>query len=389
MRRLGILGGTFDPVHAGHIELARETMRQEGLDGVVLLPMGRPAHREADTPAEDRLAMCRLSVESEEGLTVSRAGMLPNVRTTVDTLAPLRREFPDAKLIMIIGADKLISLPYWRDSDKLFSQCDLVCYPRAGVSVREAMERVRNAGAGIRLIETSCTPYSASLIRAQISAYEDAPGLNQSVLCYIAEHGLYQRDFLPQLRQMMNPRRFQHTLGVRKEAVRLAALHHIPIQRSALAGILHDCAKGMPVSEMARIAEENHLVDDPNMLSSGAMLHGPVGAWLAQKQFGIRDEEVLYAIRSHTIGRPHMSMMELCIFVADATEENREEYEGLSEIRVLAQDSLPAAALLSMRLTQDYLKRTNKPFFPAAFETIRYLESILSPTEQKLLRAME
>ena len=389
MRRLGVLGGTFDPIHEGHAAIARESMRQEGLDGVVLLPMGRPVHREADTLPEDRMAMCRLAAAGETGLWVSQAGMQSGVHSTADTLGPLRREFPDAAFTMIIGADKLISMPYWREADKLFSQCDFLCFPRPGISVEAAMAKVREAGASVKLLNASCTPYSASLIRAQISAYEDAPGLSRQVLCYIAENGLYQRDDTPALRHMMNPRRFQHTLGVRKEAVRLAAIHGVPILRSALAGILHDCAKGMSPQEMARIARENHLVDDENMLSSGAMLHGPVGAWLANKQFGVKDEEVLNAIRSHTIGRPGMTKMELCVFVADATEENREDYEGLSVIRALAEDSLPAAALYSMRLTQDYLKRTNRPFFPVVFETMRYLESIMTPTELKLLRAME
>ena len=389
MRRLGVLGGTFDPVHEGHVALAREAMRQESLDGVILLPMGRPVHREADTQPSDRLAMCRLAVAEEPGMMVSQAGIQSGVRSTADTLGPLRREFPDAAFTMIVGADKLLSMPYWQNADKVFSQCGFLCFPRAGVNISDAMAKVQEAGAKVKLLQGASTPHSASLIRARISAYEDAPGLSKPVLCYIAENGLYQKDYTPQLRQMMNPRRFQHTLGVRKEAVRLAALHGIPVLRSALAGILHDCAKGMSVQEMARIATENRLVDDENMLSSNAMLHGPVGAWLAQKQFGVKDEEVLWAIRSHTIGRPGMSPMELCIFVADATEENREDYEGLADLRYLAEGSLAAAALYSMRLTQEYLKRTNRPFFPIVFETMRYLESTLTPTEWKLLRAIE
>ncbi len=389
MRRLGVLGGTFDPIHQGHVALALETMRQESLDGVILLPMGNPIHRQADTTPEDRLLMCRLAAAGEEGLMVSQAGMQPGVRSTMDTLAPLRREFPDAAFTMIVGADKLLSMPYWQNAQTLFAQCDFLCFPRAGISVDAAMKKVQESGARIKMLHTFRTPYSASLIRAQVNAYEDAPGLNRQVLCFLAEKGLYQKDYLPQLKQMMNPRRFQHTLGVRKEAVRLADIHGVPILRSALAGILHDCAKGMSVQEMARIAKEYHLVEDPDMLTSNAMLHGPVGAWLAKQKFGIRDEEVLNAIRSHTIGRPGMTKMELCIFVADATEENREDYEGLPDIRRLAQESLPAAALLSMRLTQEYLKRTGRPFFPVVYETMRYLESIMSTTELKLLRAME
>ena len=226
MRRLGVLGGTFDPVHEGHVALAREAMRQEGLDGVILLPMGRPVHREADTQPNDRLAMCRLAVADEPGMIVSQTGIQSGVRSTADTLGPLRREFPDAAFTLIVGADKLLSMPYWREADKVFSQCDFLCFPRAGVNVSDAVSKVREAGAKVKLLESACTPYSASLIRARISAYEDAPGLSKPVLCYIAEKGFYQQDYGPQLRQMMNPRRFQHT---RRKVYDLAArffAHH-------------------------------------------------------------------------------------------------------------------------------------------------------------------
>ena len=121
------------------------------------------------------------------------------------------------------------------------------------------------------------------------------------------------------------------------------------------------------------------------MLASGAMLHGPVGAYVAKKQFGIKDEEILNAIRNHTIGRPGMSPMELCIFVADATELGREDYPGLQQIRRLARESLPAAALYSLRRTREYVEKSGRPFFPIAIQTANWLEENLSPDERKLM----
>lgn len=385
MQKLGILGGTFDPIHEGHLALGRAALRLCGLDGIVLLPMARPAHREADASPADRMSMCRLAIAREPQFLLSHAGLASGVKYTLDTLGPLRREFPGASFTFIIGADKLPSLPYWYEADKLFSQVDFLCFPRGGVDSGEAVEKARAAGAKITLLTDFSTPYSASMIRAQTAAYEDAPGLHPDVLAYMANRGLYQTDFVPRIKNMMNPRRFQHTLGVRAEAVRLAGLHHVPVQRSALAAILHDCAKGMPVKDMSRIAAENHLMEDEAMLSSGPMMHGPVGAYLAKTQFGIQDEGVLDAIRSHTIGRPGMTMLEMCLFVADATEENREDYEGLRELRYLSDRSLPAAVLLSIQLTQRYLERTHRPFYPIVFKTMDYLKSILTENEKRLL----
>ena len=387
MLRVGVLGGTFDPIHEGHVALAERALTLGKVDQVVFLPMARPFHREAAAAPEHRLQMCRLALEGKPGISLSEAGMAPGVRYTSDTLPLLKKEYPDARLVLLLGADKLKSLPDWHQADKLFETCEFLCYPREGFEVEKALRKLQRCGAQVTMLETDLLPFSSSRIRKKTARYEDAPGLDRRVLCYAAENGLYQQDFLPRLKLMMNPRRFQHTLGVRQEAVRLADRHGVPIQKAAIAGLLHDCAKGMSQKDMEKIARKHELMPDEGMLSSGAMMHGPVGAYLAQKQFGIQDEDVLNAIRSHTIGRPGMTELELCIFVADATEPNREDYEGLTQIRRLAEESLAAAALHSMRLTQAFLHRTGRPFFPIVLETMKDLEGRLTAEEKQLLNA--
>ena len=389
MQRLGVLGGTFDPIHRGHIQLAEQALQSGRVDRVALLPMGHPFHREAEAGAEHRLQMCRLALAGRKGIDLSQAGMAPGVRYTVDTLPLLNREYPGASLTLLLGADKLGSLPQWNGAQRLFAQCDFLIYPRAGWDGEKELGKAVQAGARAEMLETEEIPFSSSGIREEARLYRDSDGVEKSVLCYMAEHGLYQKNYLPKLQTMMNPRRFQHTLGVRHEAVRLADRHGVPIQRAALAGLLHDCAKGMSQKEMEKIARKHHLMPDEKMLSSGALMHGPVGAYLAEKQFGIEDEGVLAAIRNHTVGRPGMTELELCIFVADATEPNREDYEGLEAIRALAEKSLAAAALKSMQLTQAFLERTHRPFFPIVLETMKELESRLTPELKAMLNAYE
>ena len=384
MRRLGVLAGSFDPVHRGHTALAKEAKCSAGLDGVVLLPLARPGR----ASAQERLEMCRLAAADQTWITVSQAGLSGGIRYPGDALGALNREYPDSRFAWILGADELTSLTCGHGRDRLFAACDFICFPREGVSMK-AVEQAREAGAQLTVLPAMDAGVTSEQIRESTAAYEDAPGLDKRVLCYMARRGLYQKDLEPKLKTMMNPRRFQHTLGVRREAVRLADLHGAPIQRCALAGLLHDCAKGMPVKEMDRIAREHHLIDDENMYGSNAMLHGPVGAYLAKKEFGVQDEEILNAIRGHTIGRAGMTKMELVIFVADATEDGREPYEGLDAIRFLADKSLPAAALKSMELTEKYVRAASRPFFPAALRAKEYLESILTAEEKALLASVE
>ena len=127
--------------------------------------------------------------------------------------------------------------------------------------------------------------------------------------------------------------------------------------------------------------------DEKEILSSGALLHGIVGAELAREKFGVTDEEILSAIRCHTMGKPDMTPLELNIFVADAIEMNREPYEGLEKIRCLAQTSLRCAALQSFYGTRDYVLSQGKNFAGRSCDTMRDLESRLTEEEKMLMHA--
>lgn len=388
MQRIGILGGSFDPIHEGHLELARHAKALAGLDLVYLLPMADPAHRETHTHAAHRLQMCRLALEGEEGIQLSLVGMEEGVRYTVETLRMIKKQHPQDKLFFIIGADKLPSLPYWHGAREIFSLCEILCFPRTGIFTGEAIQKAEQGGARVHLLGVKEAPFASTLIRSRTALYEDAPGVKKSVLCYMAEQGLYQEDLLPRIRPMMNAHRLKHTLGVRKAAVHLAAVHHLPIQKAALAALLHDIAKGMSQPELAQMAEHYKLVDPENTLMIGAVLHGPVGAWLAQKQFGITDEDVLNAIRYHTTGRANMTPFEMAIFVADAIEEGREDYPGLERIRALAEKSLPCAVLCSIEGTKRYISQADgREMDPSSLKTEQYLRSILTEQEKQWMCA--
>ena len=111
----------------------------------------------------------------------------------------------------------------------------------------------------------------------------------------------------------------------------------------------------------------------------------PGGACIAQTRFGVQDEDILNAIRNHTVGRPGMSPLELAIFVADATEAGREDYPGLSEIRRLSDISLEAAALKSLQCTDEYLAGTGRAIFPLSREAMADLSARLSPDAKKAM----
>src|SRR5262245_8798314 len=116
-RRVGVLGGTFDPPHVGHLILAQECWWQLGLHEVRLVPAAIPPHKPGGTrfAAEDRVRMVARAVEGHPGLTVSRAELeRPGPSFTVDTLERFAGDDPEAELWLVIGADQLVGLPRWR-----------------------------------------------------------------------------------------------------------------------------------------------------------------------------------------------------------------------------------------------------------------------------------
>ncbi len=374
--RTGVFGGSFDPPHEGHLLAAMTALEMAGLDRVLLLPCGDvPNAGEIRASSGDRVAMLEIMASDYPDLSVCTLEADCKERTpTYKTMKALKKMYPEDELFWILGADKLLGLPNWKNADKLFELCHFLVLPRGDFPAEELAKKVRQAGASITVLPMGKVPCSSREVQEAVARYEEPQGLSRRVAAYIAENGLYHDPAMEKrVREMMTEKRFRHTLGVRKQAVLLADLHGIPLQKAALAALLHDCAKCLPFEDMKAAARAGG-VTDPDFFSSPEMLHGPAGAALARQDFGVTDDDVLNAITYHTMGRAWMSPLELCIFIADATEPGRRDYPGLQKIRKLSYQSLPKAALLSLLRTRDYVLEQGKAFNPLSEKTIAWLQ---------------
>ncbi|MFC6317015.1 nicotinate-nucleotide adenylyltransferase [Corynebacterium gerontici] len=193
-KRIGIMGGTFDPIHHGHLVAASEVAARFDLELVVFVPTGQPwqkADREV-SEAEDRYLMTVIATASNPQFTVSRVDIDRDGATyTIDTLTDLRAQFPDAELFFITGADALAKILSWRDWEKMFDLATFVGVTRPGYVLEESNipEKFQHR---VELIEVPAMAISSTDCRAR--AHEDMPVwylVPDGVVQYINKRRLY------------------------------------------------------------------------------------------------------------------------------------------------------------------------------------------------------
>lgn len=160
--------------------------------------------------------------------------------------------------------------------------------------------------------------------------------------------------------------RYEHTLRVVETAEKLASKYGADMEKVVLAATFHDYAKLFPINELKEIISNAQI--DPQLLDFHPELwHGPAGAVLVREEAGIKDEDILNAIRYHTTGRKGMSLLEKIIYIADYIEPGR-KFKGLDEVRMLAETDLNEALKKSLGNTIKFLIDKSVPVFPDTIE---------------------
>jgi nicotinate-nucleotide adenylyltransferase len=199
--KIGLFGGSFDPIHRGHIEPVREALRLMGLERVIYLPTATPPHkpRQALTPAHTRYAMVELALLDEEGLYVSAHELTPGRPAfTVETLEHFRREMPEAELHLLIGGDSFADLHHWVRWPEIAAAARLIVLARPGWDLESipldpgvaALARTDR----VLVLRQPAVDVSSTLLRERLAAGlplspGDVPDL---VIRYVQKYGLYR-----------------------------------------------------------------------------------------------------------------------------------------------------------------------------------------------------
>ena len=199
MKNIGLFGGTFDPIHNGHLHIARSFADELDLESVILLPAGDPYHKTTPrTAAHHRLAMAEIAAQADPRLAVSDCDIVRQGATyTHDTVQIFRQHFPAAELWLLIGMDSLLQLHTWHRWQNLVRQCRIAAAPRPGSSLAQAPAPLQNWLAEalpqgrLHILQAEPLPISSSQIRQQLATQHTSPDIPPEVLGYIRQHQLY------------------------------------------------------------------------------------------------------------------------------------------------------------------------------------------------------
>lgn len=392
--RIGIIGGTFDPIHIGHLIIAQNAVTQYHLDQILFIPTGLSPHKD-DKEIEQsahRLEMIRLSIKNNPDFYFS-AMEINAARTsyTYLTLQELHQTYPDWELYFIMGADSLDYLDKWMEPAEICRLATLLVAIRDDLDMNrikdKAAELKRLYEADIRPIITPNVSVSSHNIRERVAKGEPIRYLvTPEVEEYIAHQCLYQEDegqtpmnerfnkIKKTLKKELDKDRYEHTLGVMYTSACLAMANGYDMEKAQLAGLLHDCAKCIPNEKKLKICAKNNIPVTQVEKDNPFLLHAKVGAFLARALYEIEDEEILHAISVHTTGAPAMNTLDKIVFIADYIEPKRDKAANLKEIRKTAFEDLDEALKMILCDTIHYLNgsKNDKNIDPMTLETYHY-----------------
>ena len=178
------------------------------------------------------------------------------------------------------------------------------------------------------------------------------------------------------MRKVLKEQRYIHSVGVSYTAAALAMRYGADIYDSMIAGILHDCAKQYDGMQLLNLCDKYGVLPTEAERIMPELLHAKIGSAIARKKYGIKDENILNAIASHTTGHADMTLLEQIIFMADYIEPSRDESPNLEEVRRMAFTDLNKATIMACESTIDYVNGRGASIDPTTEETLNYYRNI-------------
>ncbi|GAA0124327.1 hypothetical protein UT300019_02280 [Clostridium sp. CTA-19] len=385
-----IFGGTFDPIHNGHMNIAYEALYKLKLDKIIFVPSGNPPHKDKRNVTDGRIRydIVNAAINGEKYFEIDDYEIVRDEASyTYKTLEHFKKIESNTDWYFIVGADSLLEIEKWKNVKGLLKLCNLIVFNRPGYDIQDVKQqkkyiekkyKTKIMFLNVPLVDISSTNIKKKILKGENIKYL----IPNEVFHKILELKLYSRgcgemvnetEIYQYIRGALRPKRYTHTLGVLETAESLCEIYGCDKYKTRIAALLHDCAKNMSDDELIKITKENNLIEvDETIKHSPMLLHGFVGAYIAGEKFNINDVDIINSIKYHTTGRPNMSILEKIIYVSDGIEPSR-KFEGVDDIREVAIKDLDKALLMMYNQTIKYIISKNQLLYPKTIEARNYL----------------
>lgn len=339
MSRIGLLGGSFDPIHLGHIEMAKQALKQLYLDEVWFVVSNDTPLKERNlTSYQDREKMVATSIQAYRKFRVCNIEKTTKGKNyTIDTVLRLKKQNPLHTFFFIIGGDQVKQLDKWKDIEHLQEEVNLCFFERDGEKIKSNYK--------LTALKMQPVPISSSEIRLGKMDY-----VNKQIKQYISMNFLYEGI----VSNYMSDYRYSHTKQVASVCKQLAKQHGANEHIAYLSGMYHDINKEflyMSLEESKVVLKNLY----PEILAMDeGIYHGAIGAYVAQHYLGIKDTRILKAIEHHVLG-DHDGIYSKILFLADKLEPTR-KYETKALLAVAFKDLDVAIKLVKDELKTIYDK---------------------------------
>ncbi len=354
-KKLGLMGGTFDPIHLGHLRIAEEVREAMNLDGVLFIPTGNPVFKKdiAVADAYDRLDQVAKSISHNPHFDVSPLEVYRGGDTyTIDTLLELKDLVsPHVELFFIVGDDTAETVKKWKNIGKIVSMVHfIVAYGRPGSLPLDVLKDELDAVSNIKasFVKVTSIDIASSEVRRKRDNHESIRYLVPADIMKELDKSLFKREGsdyaltdeffdsrLAELEARVKAKRFEHSCNVSKTCVKLAKEYGCNKAKARLAGILHDWDKGLDLEGIRQRLRDFDLEEhiDPFVFEHmPRVLHGTTAAYALANKFPEISGDVLQAIDRHTTAAEKMSDLDMILYIADAIEPGR-SFECLPSLR--------------------------------------------------------
>lgn len=372
--KVGIFGGSFDPVHNEHISIAVGAIKELSLDKLYVIPTYIAPHKKNKgvAPGEHRLKMLEIAFAGVDKVEISNYELLSGgVSYTYLTIGYFKELYPTAELYFLTGSDMLENFPTWKNPEKIVANANLVLASRENGQFDDDLliNRVESLyNAKVIKINAFGTTVSSTAVRTYIKLGLNPSGLiPNGVYEYAVKNELYSEDKLySYVKKTLPEKRRVHTAGVILKALELAKKLGVDESKIETAALLHDVAKYKLRSDYLEAEIPLNVPD--------AVVHQYLSEYIAKNELKIDDEEILNAIKYHTTGRANMSLIEKIIYIADLIEPSR-KFLGVDELRKAIDNDFDSGFKICLKEIVEFLKKDGEPVFELTLEAAKfYLE---------------